>query len=251
MERCPSEASNTTLDELLSLQLHKFEDEVRSIVDKASKEASMGKVIDEIEDTWRELYFDFDPHPRTQTPLMRINEELIETLEDNQLQLQNMLSSKYIAHFFKEVTDWQKKLGNADQVIGIWMDLQRTWSHLESIFIGSDDIRKQLPEDSQRFEIIDKEFKKIANFISDKKQIVAATNEDKIVDRMESLKSDLSVCEKALAEYLETKRLAFPRFYFISSADLLDILSNGNKPRVVASHLVKLFDSMAKLEFRN
>lgn len=47
----------------------------------------------------------------------------------------------------------------------------------------------------------------------------------------------LAVCEKALAEYLETKRLAFPRFYFISSADLLDILSNGNEPAEVRTEL--------------
>lgn len=47
--------------------------------------------------------------------------------------------------------------------------------------------------------------------------------------------SRLSLCEKALAEYLDMKRLAFPRFYFISSADLLDILSNGTNP-----HLVRL-----------
>lgn len=43
----------------------------------------------------------------------------------------------------------------------------------------------------------------------------------------------LSLCEKALAEYLDMKRLAFPRFYFISSADLLDILSNGTNPQLV------------------
>jgi dynein heavy chain len=29
---------------------------------------------------------------------------------------------------------------------------------------------------------------------------------------------------------MESKRRAFPRFYFVSTADLLDILSNGNNP---------------------
>lgn len=43
----------------------------------------------------------------------------------------------------------------------------------------------------------------------------------------------LSLCEKALAQYLETKRLVFPRFYFISSTDLLDILSKGTQPTQV------------------
>ena len=60
----------------------------------------------------------------------------------------------------------------------------------------------------------------------------------------------LTLCEKSLAEYLETKRLAFPRFYFVSSTDLLDILSNGNNPRVIATHLAKLFDNTTDLKFK-
>jgi dynein heavy chain len=43
----------------------------------------------------------------------------------------------------------------------LWFDVQRTWSHLESIFIGSEDIRKQLPIDSERFDDIDTEFKQL------------------------------------------------------------------------------------------
>ena len=45
------------------------------------------------------------------------------------------------------------------------MDVQRTWSHLESIFIGSEDIRKQLPIDSERFDNIDTDFKKLVLLI--------------------------------------------------------------------------------------
>ena len=80
--------------------------------------------------------------------------------------------------------------------------------------------------------------------------VVISTNMPNLFERLEALQGQLTLCEKALAEYLETKRLAFPRFYFVSSADLLDILSNGNQPKVVMRHLTKLFDSMAKLKFK-
>jgi dynein heavy chain len=69
-----------------------------------------------------------------------------------------MLTSKYIAHFSIEVNSWQKKLSQADLVLTIMLEVQRTWSHLESIFVGSEDIRNQLPEDSNRFDKIDREF---------------------------------------------------------------------------------------------
>ena len=64
--------------------------------------------------------------------------------------------------------------------------------------------------------------------------VVKATNKPGLYEKLEELQKQLTLCEKALAEYLETKRLAYPRFYFISSADMLDILSNGNQPELVA-----------------
>lgn len=70
-----------------------------------------------------------------------------------------MMSSKFIDYFYNEVSAWQNKLSNADQVISVWMEVQRSWQHLESIFIGSEDIRSQLPEDSKRFENIDRNFR--------------------------------------------------------------------------------------------
>ncbi len=51
-------------------------------------------------------------------------------------------------------------------------------------------------------------------------------------------------------EYLETKRVAFPRFYFVSAADLLDILSKGSNPQLIMRHMPKCFDNIDKLSFR-
>ena len=41
--------------------------------------------------------------------------------------------------------------------------------------------------------------------------VVGATNQEGLYERLEALQGQLTLCEKALAEYLETKRLAFPR----------------------------------------
>lgn len=65
--------------------------------------------------------------------------------------------------------------------------------------------------------------------------VVDVTNQPGFQDNLETLQQRLSVCEKALAEYLETKRLTFPRFYFVSASDLLEIVSKGTQPKQVTS----------------
>ncbi|BET02170.1 Dynein, axonemal heavy chain [Nesidiocoris tenuis] len=241
---------HTTLKELLDLNLYKFEEEVKNIVDKSVKENAFEKTLTELKHIWTAQEFSYEPHARSGYKVLKINEETVETLEENQVALQNMLNSKFVAFFLEEVTEWQKKLSTADLVIHAWTDVQRTWMYLESIFIGSEDIRRQLPNESKLFDKVDREFKQMLQEINHIPNVVKATNRPHLQDRLEALQGDLTTCEKALSDYLETKRLAYPRFYFVSSADLLDILSNGNQPELVCRHLTKLYDSVAKLKFK-
>lgn len=60
--------------------------------------------------------------------------------------------------FLEIVTNWQRKLGTVDVVLNTWLDVQKKWQALESIFVGSADIRVQLPEDSKRFDVINADF---------------------------------------------------------------------------------------------
>ena len=60
--------------------------------------------------------------------------------------------------FLEAVATWQKRLGAVDLVLNAWGDVQRKWQALESIFVGSADIRVQLPEDSKRFDAVNADF---------------------------------------------------------------------------------------------
>lgn len=77
----------TTLSDLLALNLHECEDEVKNIVDKAVKEMSMEKILRELHTTWSAMEFQQEKHVRTGCTLLRASEELIETLEENQVKV--------------------------------------------------------------------------------------------------------------------------------------------------------------------
>lgn len=181
------------------------------------------------------------------------------------MQLQNILMSKYVEYFQAEVSGWQRKLMVADLVISSWMSVQRTWAHLNSIFTNSQDIRCQLANDAERFQGIHTDFQvdciyiyicislsndhydiltvpyftqSLMTEVVQNSNVVDVTNQPGFQENLETLQLRLSVCEKALAEYLETKRLTFPRFYFVSASDLLEIVSKGTQPKQVIDEFI-------------
>ena len=122
--------------------------------------------------------------------------------------------------------------------------------YLESIFIGSEDINQQWPEQAAEFNSIDTNWFDIMQEARKNLSVLASSkNKDGFYTKLQNLVTRLDKCQRSLSDYLETKRIAFPRFFFISDDELLSILGFGG-PTSVQQHMTKLFDNYGALIFK-
>jgi len=69
-----------------------------------------------------------------------------------------------------------------------------------------------------------------------------ACAQDGLLGTLAATAAELERVRGALEGYLDAKRAAFPRFHFLASDDLLDVLGPGRDPRAVQPHLWKCFE---------
>jgi dynein heavy chain len=241
-----------SLGELLELDI--ADPEKSDTIQAASTKALQEKVLkdmfrEKIRVVWKHLEFEvMNYKERHDTFILGGIEPVMEALDDSLVTLNTILGSRYCAPIRYDVTSWQKKLVLLSETLDEWMQVQQQWMYLETIF-GAADIQRQLPAESKKFFDVDKGFRMIMESTNEVPKAAVAGTVQGRKNKLAKYNITLDKIQKSLEAYLETKRQAFPRFYFLSNDELLEILAQVRDPHAVQPHLQKIFDCIQHLGF--
>ncbi|XP_062273833.1 dynein axonemal heavy chain 10 [Scomber scombrus] len=239
-----------TLDNMFAMELHKYANVIGDIVTSAVKELSIEKGVREVVETWEKMKFIVQPYfkgTQQRSSILGAVDEILLIVDNDAMNLQSMAGSRFVGPFLGTIQQWEKDLSLISETIEVWLQVQRKWMYLESIFIGGD-ISSQLPEEAKKFDNIDKKFKEIMSDAVKGPNIKRCCLVPNRLTDLQALSDGLERCQKSLNDYLDSKRNAFPRFFFISDDELLSILGSSD-PTCVQEHMIKMYDNIASLRF--
>ena len=180
-------------------------------------------------------------------PLIKDWKDMFLELSDKQSLLSSLKESQFFKAFADQGLALESKISILDFVLHTLNSIQRKWIYLDPIF-G----RGALPSEESRFKRINENFSDIMILISKDPKLFYLADEQihgNLSENCKTMLDQLERCQKALTDFLEGKRNAMPRFYFIGDDDLLEILGQAKNPSVIQNHLKKLFQGIHKVQF--
>ena len=243
---------HTTLKKLIEkpLEVNRHLERLAEVSDNASREWSMEKTLDDMLAKWGGVRFGLKEWKETGTCIMEGApiDDAQALLDEHIIKTQAMRSSPFAKPFVDRTGPWEARLQRLQEIVDEWLKCQSKWLYLEPIF-NSDEIMKQIPTEGAAFKSMDASWRNMVDAIRARPDAIAAPDIPNLLEDLLQANRELDVVEKGLNDFLDMKKMAFPRFFFLSNDELLEILSKAKDPLEIQPFMKKCFEAIDKVVF--
>lgn len=232
---------NIVLSDVLNYapKFSEYSSEVKAIINQAYSEQIVRQAITELEQWAVQANLKLFTHTDSRNEAIMLIKDFQESLNkigDNQCLLQSAKNTVINDTFSDQLELWENKLNILSFILNNLSQIQKKWIYLEPIFANG-----TLRQGDTYFNRIDKDFRYIMRDVAGNPKVISLIKINNVQMIIESLLNQLQHCQNTLSTYMTGKRDLFPRFYFLSDEDLLEVLGQANKENILQKHIGKLF----------
>ncbi|KAK6166840.1 hypothetical protein SNE40_023452 [Patella caerulea] len=187
-------------------------------------------------------------------------EELKYQLEDSRITVESMAQSSYLGDIKQQVNHWSDCLQQIEEITDLWHIAQKKWMYLLKIFEKAE-LYKKWPNEASRFEQVHNKLKDWMRVVSLDSKVMSVVNHRRGSKGYRLLQGDnlrslfLSIIQeeeeilKNLESLFEEARTQFPRLFFLSNQDLIELLGISRNPQSLLPFVRKCFPGIQNLTF--
>lgn len=245
-EEFDQKSDEFNLERVFELQLNQHAEFISELSENAAKELKIERQLEKIKYTWEEdpktdLILKKEVSKGTGEEYYKIStaDNIYAVIEEHVVILSNNKSGAFYKQFEETIDLWEENLAKISEIIELLMVVQSKWGYLESIFTGQQDIMKQLSQEHTIFQGVNAGFKSELERINKDRNALRALTIEGLDKTLEEMDIKLEHIQKNLDDYLKLKRQNFPRFFFLSNEDLLEIMGQSKDPTPMNKHVKK------------
>ena len=200
-----------TLGNLWDANLLDKKKELSEILTTATGEMALEQFIVQVQSYWSSANLELVLY-QNRVRLIKGWDDLLGKIDEHL----NSLSLMKLSPYFKSVPEfqegcksWEERLTKLRSIFNSWVDIQRRWVYLESIFFGSADIKTQLPSEYSKFKSVDNDFVQLMRKVAAKPQALGVLGIENLQTQLDRNESLMCKIQKCLGEYLEKQRECF------------------------------------------
>ncbi|XP_034826235.1 dynein axonemal heavy chain 7 [Maniola hyperantus] len=240
--------AGTTLRKIINFDLWGEIDQYEIISVAATKELALITNLNKMMAEWVDICFKTSPYKDTGIYILSGLDDIQSVLDDHIVKTISMRGSAFVKPFELKVRAWYEKITRMNKTIDEWSKVQSQWLYLLPIF-SSKDIVAQMPEEGVMFAEVNNIYRRYMGTVEKDPHVLEIAGGTGVLESFKIASGLLEKINDGINNYLEKKRLYFPRFFFLSNDEMLEILSETKNPLKVQPHLKKCFEGINRLVF--
>lgn len=240
--------AGTTLRKIADMNLGPNIENLEIISSGAGKELALITALNKMIEEWNDIVFKTGTFKETGIVILTQLDDVQAVLDEHIIKTLTMRGSVFVKPYENQVKAWYEKITRINNTIDEWGKVQSNWLYLLPIF-SSKDIVAQMPQEGVLFKEVDGTYKRYMAIVQRDPRVIETAGATGLLEAMENCNQLLEKINDGVSAYLEKKRLYFPRFFFLSNDEMLEILSETKDPLRVQPHLRKCFEAINTLDF--